>query len=158
MCVAHDARLTSARSYISKHAYVHTDIPNANTCACLARIPSFIPGHNVIIHTATTRHLYEHAMYCTYSSVWSVELRESNAPMCFAPPAPMELLEILYAHACVRIPIQRTCVAHDARSTNTRLYIRMHDIPNTNTRTYHTLYYYTLMQTGYVLYLPESLE
>jgi hypothetical protein len=28
--------------------------------------------------------------------------------------------------------------AHDARSTSTRSYIRMHDIPNTNTRTYHT--------------------
>jgi hypothetical protein len=27
---------------IYTHAYVHADIPNTNTCACLARIPTFL--------------------------------------------------------------------------------------------------------------------
>jgi hypothetical protein len=32
------------------HAYVYADIPNTNTCACLARIPTFIPVYNTIVY------------------------------------------------------------------------------------------------------------
>jgi hypothetical protein len=44
----------SARCAINEcdtHAYVHADIPNSNTLVCLARIPTFIQVHNVIVYT-----------------------------------------------------------------------------------------------------------
>jgi hypothetical protein len=31
-------------------AYVHADVPNTSTRASLARIPTFIPVHNVIVY------------------------------------------------------------------------------------------------------------
>jgi hypothetical protein len=126
------------------------DIPNTNTRAYLARIPthlpSFIPVNNAIVYImhkhATTRSCAQ-AMYCTHVSVWSVELWASAAAMCCAPSAPMEFLLRLYAHVCVRRMIQRTCIAHDARSyTYNRERGHVHhayvhaDIPNTNTRAY----------------------
>jgi hypothetical protein len=37
------------------HAYVHADIPNTSTRACLARIPTFIPVHNAIVYTMHKR-------------------------------------------------------------------------------------------------------
>jgi hypothetical protein len=58
----------------------------------------------------------EQAMYCTHASVWSVELWASAAAMCCAPSSLMELFPSLYAHACERRTIQRTCIAYDARS------------------------------------------
>jgi hypothetical protein len=64
----------------------------------------------------TTTHSCDQAMYCTHVSVWSVELWVSAAAMCCAPSAPMELYPRLYAHVCARRTMQRTCVAHDARS------------------------------------------
>jgi hypothetical protein len=64
----------------------------------------------------TTTHSCEQAMYCTHSSVLSIELWASAAAMCCAPSAPMELYARLYAHVCVRRAIQRTCADHDARS------------------------------------------
>jgi hypothetical protein len=92
--------IRSARSYIHACIYVHTDIPNTNTRACLARIPSFIPAHNAIIHTTTTTHSYEQAMYCTYLSVWSVELWASAAAICCAPFTRTSFSSRLCAHVC----------------------------------------------------------
>jgi hypothetical protein len=74
---------------------------------------------NSIYHTQgcpTMTHSCEQAMYCTHVSVWSVELWASAAAMCCAPSAPMEFPRRLYAHACERRTIQRTCIAHDMRS------------------------------------------
>jgi hypothetical protein len=134
-CVAHDARSHTYNllQVIYTYAYVHANIPNTNTCACLART----------YHAQTcptTIHSCEQAMHCTHWSVWSVKLWASAAAMCCAPSAPIELYPRLYAHVCVRRRIQRTCVAHDARShTNTEcevIYTHTYvhaDIPNTNT-------------------------
>jgi hypothetical protein len=47
---------------------------------------------NSIYHVQTcptTTHSCEQAMYCTHSSVWSVELCASAAAMCCAPSTPM---------------------------------------------------------------------
>jgi hypothetical protein len=40
---------------IYTHAYVHADMPNTSTCACLTRIPTFIPVHNAIVYTMHER-------------------------------------------------------------------------------------------------------
>jgi hypothetical protein len=34
---------------------VHADIPNTSTRACLARIPTYIPVHNAIVHIMHNR-------------------------------------------------------------------------------------------------------
>jgi hypothetical protein len=89
------------------HAYVHANIPNTNTRACLARIPYL---HSSAQRTntyhaqtrPTTTHSCEQAMYCTHMSVWSVELWANAAAICCAPSVPMELLPRLYVHARVR--------------------------------------------------------
>jgi hypothetical protein len=95
---------TTECEVIYTHAYVHADIPNTNTRACLARIPTFTPVHSTIVHTmrqhAHSMHSCEQAIYCTHLSVWSVELWASAAPMCCAPSASMELYLRLYAHVC----------------------------------------------------------
>jgi hypothetical protein len=108
---------TTKSEVIYTHVYVHTDISNTSTRACLARIPTPSSLHNAIVHTTHKwMHSCERAMYCTHYRVWSVELWASAAAMCCAPSAPMKFLSRLYAHVCVRRTIQRTCVAHDARS------------------------------------------
>jgi hypothetical protein len=100
------------------HTYVHADIPNTNTRACLARIPTYLHSsaqRNSIYHAQTchtTTHSCEQAMYWTHLSVWSVELWASVAAMCCAPSSPMELCPRLYAHVCVRRSIQRTCATY----------------------------------------------
>jgi hypothetical protein len=48
------------------HAYVHADIPNTNTRACLARIPTFIPVHNAIVYTMHERAHYYALMRAGY--------------------------------------------------------------------------------------------
>jgi hypothetical protein len=80
-------------------------------------------------------------MYCTHSSVWSVELWARAAAMCCAPSASMWFCRRLYAHVCVRRTIQRMSTAHDARShtyNRVRGYIQpcisSCRLPNTNTR------------------------
>jgi hypothetical protein len=40
----------SARSYTRMRTFMHTGIPNTNTRACVARIPTFIPVHNAIVY------------------------------------------------------------------------------------------------------------
>jgi hypothetical protein len=101
---------------------VYADIPNTNTRACLARLPTYLHSNaprNSIYHAQTcptTAHSCEQTMYCTHLSVWSVELWASAVAMCCAPSAPMELCSRLYAHVSVRRTIQRTCVHDDARS------------------------------------------
>jgi hypothetical protein len=113
---------TTESEIIYTRAYVHADIPNTNTCACLACIPTYPRSsaqRNSTYHAQTcptTTHSCKQAMYCTHASVWSVELWASTAAMCCAPSAPMKFLSRLYAHVCVRRTIQRTCVEHDARS------------------------------------------
>jgi hypothetical protein len=47
--------IPSESEVIYVHAYVHADIPNTNTRACLARIPTFIPVHNAIVYTMHKR-------------------------------------------------------------------------------------------------------
>jgi hypothetical protein len=73
---------------------------------------------NSIYHEQTrpTTHSCEQTMCCTHLSVWSVELWARAAAMCCAPSAPMEFNPRLCAHACERRAIQRTCIAHGARS------------------------------------------
>jgi hypothetical protein len=101
---------------------MHADIPNTNMRACLARIPTYLHSsaeRNSIYHAQTcltTTHSCEEAMYCTHSSVWSVELWASAAAMCCAPSSPMEFSPRLYVHVCVRRAIKHTCIARDARS------------------------------------------
>jgi hypothetical protein len=58
-CLAHDARshTYTEGEVIYIHAYVHADIPNTNTRACLARLPTFIPVHNAIVYT-----MHKHAL------------------------------------------------------------------------------------------------
>jgi hypothetical protein len=118
----HDPIHTTECEVIYTHAYVHANIPNTNTRASLAHIPTFIPVHSAIVHTMHKRaplirtHASKQAMCCTHVSVWSVELWASAAAMCCAPSTPVPFSSRLYAHVYVRKPIQRTCVAHDARS------------------------------------------
>jgi hypothetical protein len=120
-CVGHDAR---SHTYNRErgHIHPHADVPNTNTSACLALMPIYLHSsaqRNSIYHARTRRttiHSCEQDMYCTHWSVCSVELWASAAAMCCAPSTPMELSRRLYAHVCVRRTIQRTCVAHDARS------------------------------------------
>jgi hypothetical protein len=45
-----DPIYTTECEVIYTHAYVHADVPNTNTHACLARIPTFIPVHNAIVY------------------------------------------------------------------------------------------------------------
>jgi hypothetical protein len=120
-------------------------------------------------------------MRCAHLSVWSVELWASAAAMCCASSAPMEFPSRLYAHVYVRRPIQRTYVAHDARSnTHNRVHTHAYvhaDIPNTNTRvclariptfipvhnaivyTMHKhAHFYAFARAGYVLHSREYLE
>jgi hypothetical protein len=108
---------TTECEVINNHAYVHADIPNTNTSACLAHIPTYLHSSAIVY---TMPHYYAHsceqAMCCTHRSVRSVELWASAAAMCCAPFAHMEFLQRLYVHECVRRRIQGTCVAHDARS------------------------------------------
>jgi hypothetical protein len=111
---------------------IHTCMPTyqIQTHDLHVSLPSFHPQHNSTYHAQTCRtttYSYEQAMYCTHVSVWSVELRTSATAMCCAPSAPMELSSRLYAHVCVRSTIQRTCVAHDARShTHNRVRDHIH--------------------------------
>jgi hypothetical protein len=96
---------------IYTHAYVHVDISNTNTRACLER------NANSTYHARTcptTTHSCEQATYCAHVSVWSVELCTSTAAMCCAPSAPIEFLSRLYANVYMRRAIH---VAHDARSS-----------------------------------------
>jgi hypothetical protein len=92
-----------ARSYTPMHTCMPTYQIQTRMHTLHVYLPIFITAHNS-------------AMYCTHLSVRSVELWASAAAMCCAPSAPMELHARLYAHVCVRTTIQRTCVAHDARS------------------------------------------
>jgi hypothetical protein len=105
---------TTECKVIYTHAYVHIKYKYA-CMPCTYTYPHFT--NNAIVHsTHKCMCSCEQAMYCTHLSVWSVELRASAAAMCCAPSAPMAFLATLYAHVCVRRAIQRTCVAHDARS------------------------------------------
>jgi hypothetical protein len=88
---------------------IHTTECDPRTCIRACR-------HTHTQACPTTTHSYEQAMCCTHLSSWSVELWASAAAMCCAPSAPMEFLSRLYAHACERRAIQRTCIAHDALS------------------------------------------
>jgi hypothetical protein len=109
----------SARSYTPMHTYMPTYQMQTRVHALHVYLPSFSAQRNSIYHAQacpTTTHSYEQAMYCTHLSVWSVELWASAAAMCCAPSAPIELFPRLYAHVCERRTIQRTCIAHDARS------------------------------------------
>jgi hypothetical protein len=47
-CKTNDTAHVHTSRYIYTYAYVHADIPNTNTHAYLARIPTFIPVHNAI--------------------------------------------------------------------------------------------------------------
>jgi hypothetical protein len=119
-----DSIHTTDREVIYTHAYVHADIPNANTRACFARIPTYILVHNSIYHAqtcSTTTHSCEQAMCCTHLRVWSVELWASAAAMCCAPSAPMKLHQRLYAHVCV---CDKTDIAHVRSSRYVISYIQ----------------------------------
>jgi hypothetical protein len=94
----------------------HTKYKHAHTTCKYTYLHSSAQ-HNSIYHAQTcltTTHSYEQAMYCTHSSVWSVELWASDAAMRCAPSVPIELNPRLYAHVCEKT-IQRTYVTQDAR-------------------------------------------
>jgi hypothetical protein len=122
-CIAHDAR---SHTYNRVRRHIH---PCIRACRHIKYKHACMPGtytylhssaqRNSIYHTQAcpaTTHSCEQAMCCTHLSVWSVELWASAAAMCCTPSSPMELFPSLYAHACERRTIQRTCIAHDARS------------------------------------------
>jgi hypothetical protein len=46
---------TTECDVICTHAYVHADMPNTNTRACLARISTSISVHNAIVYTMHKR-------------------------------------------------------------------------------------------------------
>jgi hypothetical protein len=61
---------TTTCDIIYIHVYVHADIPNTNTRACLARIPTFISVRNATVYTMHKRaHIYAlmQAGYVLYS-------------------------------------------------------------------------------------------
>jgi hypothetical protein len=71
----------------------------------------------------------EQAMYCTYLSVWSVELWTSAAAMCCAPSASMRLDPRLYTHVCEKndaahVHSSRCAIPYTQPST--RSYAPMH--------------------------------
>jgi hypothetical protein len=141
---------TTECEVIYTHAYVHADISNTNICTYLHSSAQ----RNSIYHAQacpTTTHSYEKAMYCTHSSVRSVELWASAVTMCCAPSVPMKLFPRLYARARERRTIQRTCIAHDARS---RAYnrVRGHIRPCIRARRY-IKYKHACMPDTYT-YLP----
>jgi hypothetical protein len=115
---------TTESEVIYTHAYVHADIPNTNTRACLARIPTFIPVHNAIVHTMHKRAHY-YALVRAGSLEW---LERGVVGKCCS-----NVLRSLRAYGvvvkavrtcvCEKRTIQRTCVAHDARS---HTYNRVH--------------------------------
>jgi hypothetical protein len=128
--------------------YKHTCMPCTYTCLHSSA------QRNSIYHAQacpTTTHSYEKAMYCTHMSVWSVELWASAVAMCCAPSAPMEFLSRLYVHACERRAIQRTYIAHDARS-HTYNRVRDHIHPCR-----HTQYKHACMACTYI-YLHSSAQ
>jgi hypothetical protein len=121
--VAHDTRSHThnrvrGHIHVCIHACRHTKYKHA----CMSFTYTYLhfnAQRNSTYHAQarpTTMYSYEQAMYCTHMSVWSAELWASAAAMCCAPSAPIEFAKRLYAHVCVRKTIQRTRVAHDARS------------------------------------------
>jgi hypothetical protein len=121
-CVAHDAR---SHTYSRERGHIH---PCIRVCrytkykhACMPGTYTYLHSsaqRNSIYHTQTcptTTHSCEQAMYCTHLSVWSVVCK------CCS-----NVLRSLRAYGvvgktvrtcgCERRTIQRTCVAHDARS------------------------------------------
>jgi hypothetical protein len=136
------------------HTYVHTDIPNTNTRACLARIPSFIPAHNAIVHTATTTHSYEQAMYCTYLSVWSVELWASAAAMCCAPFARISFSSRLCTHVCKKHVSSLRCAipyTHNHGRGYTHLCIRVRLVRTPTFIPVHNAIVYTIYKRALLL-------
>jgi hypothetical protein len=123
MCEKKDtAHVCSARCAINEcdaHAYVHADIPNSNTRVCLARIPTFIPVHNVIVYTmhklAPQLHTYAtgYALHCTALTVmfgvWSCG---QVLHQCAVLPHRL----CGSSEGCTHMGVRRTCVARDARS------------------------------------------
>jgi hypothetical protein len=95
----------STRSYTPTHTSTPTYLIQTHVHAFHAYLPSFSAQRNSIYHARTcptTTHSCEQAMYCTHSSVWSVELWASDAAMCCAPFARMEFPPRLYARVCLR--------------------------------------------------------
>jgi hypothetical protein len=137
-CAIHYTQ-SRARSYTLMHACMPT-------YQIQTRVHALHVYLNSIYHTQmrpTTMHSCEQAMYCTYLSLWSVELWASAVAMCCAPFALMELFQRL----CVRKTIQCTCVDHDARSiTHNR--VRGH-IRSCIRACRHTKYIHTCMTCTY---------
>jgi hypothetical protein len=134
---------------IYTHAYVHADIPNTNTRACLARIPTFIPVYNTIVYTIHMHALLIRAGYVLHSP----ECLECGVVgKCCS-----NVLRSLRAYGvarkavrtcvCVRRTIQRTCIAHDARS-HTHNRVRGHIHPCIRACR-HTKYEHTCMSCTY---------
>jgi hypothetical protein len=100
-CVAHDAR---SHTQPSAHPCIRACRRTKYKHACLPCTYTYLHSTaqcNSTYHAQahpTSMHSCEQAMYCTYLSVWSVELWVSAAAMCCAPCAPMELFPRLYTH------------------------------------------------------------
>jgi hypothetical protein len=159
----------AARTYVCEKndtAHVHSSrcaIPyiHMHTCMPTYQIQTRVHDlhssaqRNSIYYAQTSPHYYVLAMYCTHSSIWSVELRASTAAMCCAPSVPMEFPPRLYAHMCVRRARQRTCIAHDAQS-HTHNRVRGHIHPYIRACR-HTKYEHMCMPCTYT-YLHSSAQ
>jgi hypothetical protein len=139
-----DPTHTTECEVIYTHAYVHADIQN--THASMPYTYTYLHSsaqRNRTQHAQTcitTAHLCEQAMWCTHSSVWSVELWASAAAMCCAPSSPIELWKRLYAHECSKSDTEQVCSdsihTTECEIIYTRAYVHA-DIPNANTRARH---------------------
>jgi hypothetical protein len=101
-----------ARSYTPMHTW-HADIPNTNTRAWLARIPTFIPVHNAIVYTMHVPHYYAlmRAGYVLHSREY---LECGVVGKCCS-----NVLRSLRAHA-VRLKAVRTCVCEKNDTAHVR--------------------------------------
>jgi hypothetical protein len=188
-CIAHARSHTDKRERGHIHPCIRVCRHTKYKHACIQCTYIYLHSsaqRNSIYHAQmcpTTTHSCEQAMYCTYSSVWSVELWASAAAMCCAPSAPMEVQKRLHAHVCVRRTIQHHVRSSRCATSHIQPRARSYTPVHTCMSTYkiqahvHVLHvylpsfqstkhiscinvphYYALMRAGYVLHSLECLK
>jgi hypothetical protein len=134
-----DPTHTTERKVICIHAYVHADIPNTSTRACLARIPTFIPVHNAIVYTMPHYYALMRVGYVLHSLEC---LKRGVVGKCCS-----NVLRSLRAYGVVHEAvrkcvceraIQHTCEAHDVRTPYIQPRARSYTSTGTCTLTYQT--------------------
>jgi hypothetical protein len=100
-CVARSHIYNRERDHIH-YAYVHADIPNTNTHACLACILSIIPVQNAIVHTMHKRAPpTTHSCEQTLTRVFGVRSCGQVLQQCAALPPRLWSLPEGCTHMCV---------------------------------------------------------